>query len=79
MLLFGYNNICKTVQIVEVLGRLMIEFHNHPVNKKSVLSRVTQEYSSVSSQQINGKPECSFTKMHFVDKCLYSMPLLAVT
>ena len=43
MLLFGFDYICKTVQIVEVLGRLMIEFHNHLVNKKSVLSRVTQE------------------------------------
>lgn len=32
MLRFGCDYICKTVQIMDVLGRLMIEFHNHPVN-----------------------------------------------
>lgn len=56
MLRFGCDYVCKTVQIMEVLGRLMIEFHNHPVNKISVLSRVTQEYRSASPQKINGKP-----------------------
>lgn len=79
MPLFGCDYICKTVQIMEVLGSLMTEFHNYPVNKKSVLSRVTQEYSSVSPQKINGKTWISFAKMHYVDKCLYGMPLLAVT
>lgn len=51
MLRFGCDYICKTVQIMDVLGRLMIEFHNHPVNKKSVLSRVTREYDGVSPRK----------------------------
>lgn len=46
MLRFGFDYVFKTVQIMDVLGRLMIEFHNHPENKRSVLSRVTQEYRS---------------------------------